>query len=148
MEKKNRSAYYRDYYLHHRESILAKQKSKRTANLKKAREYGRESIRRQREKSPERYRAYTRKSKLKQFCEKVGITLEDFHRFNQQQNGRCRLCGEPPISGFRLLVDHSHITGKFRGLLCTGCNTGLGMFRDNPNLLRKAAEYVEKDKKQ
>jgi hypothetical protein len=40
--------------------------------------------------------------------------------------------------------DHDHKTGLFRGWLCSGCNTGLGMFRDNPESLRRAALYLER----
>lgn len=54
-------------------------------------------------------------------------------------NGNCELCGTTE----RLVWDHSHKTGKFRGTLCGTCNSGLGMLRDDPDLLRKAAAYVE-----
>ena len=43
----------------------------------------------------------------------------------------------------RLTVDHNHETNTIRGLLCSNCNTGLGMFSDNPELLIAAAEYLE-----
>jgi hypothetical protein len=42
-----------------------------------------------------------------------------------------------------LHIDHNHLTGKTRALLCDKCNVGLGSFRDNPDLLRKAAAYLE-----
>ena len=54
-------------------------------------------------------------------------------------DGACALCGLPG----RLCVDHDHATGCYRGILCDKCNTGLGMFRDRPDLLRKAADYLE-----
>jgi Recombination endonuclease VII len=67
-----------------------------------------------------------------------------------EQKGVCANCGNPEtradkngrISEFQ--VDHNHATGKLRGLLCFACNTGLGQFRDSPDLLRKAANYLEK----
>jgi hypothetical protein len=42
-----------------------------------------------------------------------------------------------------LHVDHCHQTGHVRALLCTGCNSGLGAFRDSPERLREAAAYIE-----
>lgn len=50
----------------------------------------------------------------------------------------CHLCGAPAKN-----IDHCHDTGKVRGLLCTQCNTALGLFKDDPALLRRAADYVE-----
>src|SRR5271155_5623660 len=57
----------------------------------------------------------------------------------------CELCGQPPRTGRwkTLHLDHCHMTGVFRGWICNSCNTGLGCFRDNVILLRKAAEYLE-----
>lgn len=51
----------------------------------------------------------------------------------------CVLCG----STKHLRLDHCHRTGKFRNTLCNMCNSALGLFRDNPALLRLAAQYVE-----
>lgn len=58
----------------------------------------------------------------------------------QDQNGQCKSCSR---SGCRLVVDHCHTTGKIRGLLCDDCNQGIGHFRDSPDLLRRAADYLE-----
>jgi len=54
---------------------------------------------------------------------------------------RCELCNNFP-QGKSLCADHDHISGIFRGWICAPCNTGLGMLRDNPLLMEKAADYV------
>lgn len=58
----------------------------------------------------------------------------------------CELCGryETKSRWKKLFIDHDHQTKKVRGLLCMECNTGLGKFKDSPELLRKAANYLEK----
>ena len=53
----------------------------------------------------------------------------------------------PPTLGISLHVDHDHGTGEFLGLLCVRCNNALGLFREDPDLLRRAASYVTADAK-
>lgn len=61
------------------------------------------------------------------------------------KTGPCDICsGEEVNSGRSLAKDHDHKTGKPRGELCSNCNRALGMFKDDPNLLRAAAAYLEK----
>jgi recombination endonuclease VII len=67
------------------------------------------------------------------------------------QAGVCAICNKPEIKMQngeiqKLSVDHEHETGVVRGLLCAACNYGLGYFKDNPDTLRKAAEYLERKK--
>jgi hypothetical protein len=59
-------------------------------------------------------------------------------------NGTCDVCGGLPLPGRKLNIDHCHTTGAIRGLLCHGCNVGLGYFKDSPERLIKAAEYLQK----
>ena len=80
-----------------------------------------------------------------------GITLEWFNDILESQNGKCAICKKEEtlkIKGkvVRLAVDHCHETNKIRGLLCSNCNRGLGLFCDDPNLIRKAAAYIESHK--
>jgi hypothetical protein len=60
----------------------------------------------------------------------------------ESQNGVCYLCGQYNKNGKRLFVDHNHETNQVRNLLCTQCNSGLGMFNENPELMEKAANYL------
>ncbi len=73
-----------------------------------------------------------------------GLTLEDFERMSITQGGKCAICGTttPGGNGKHLAVDHDHITGEVRALLCGHCNQGLGHFKDNPNRLEAAARYL------
>lgn len=57
----------------------------------------------------------------------------------QKQNGKCAICGATE----KLVLDHCHKTGGKRAVLCTQCNVGLGMFRDNVDTLLKAIEYLK-----
>lgn len=70
------------------------------------------------------------------------MSAEQYAEMVARQKGRCAICGDPP--GNRgLSIDHCHATGVVRGLLCTNCNQALGKFRDDPRLMRAAADYVE-----
>ena len=78
----------------------------------------------------------------KGFCQKTydykrhyGISLEDAEVL--LSNG-CAICGDTE----RLHIDHCHTTGKVRAALCGNCNSGLGMFKENTDLLLKATEYL------
>ena len=74
---------------------------------------------------------------------KYDITVTEYDTMYDNQDGRCKICkGLPNGNRNRLSVDHDHSTGKVRGLLCNTCNTGLGMFRDNSELLIEAASYL------
>lgn len=77
-----------------------------------------------------------------------GITLEEYKLLLRRQNGACAICGEQPLKR-SLAVDHNHITGKIRGLLCFRCNSSLGKFKTDSlgiQLLEKAIKYMRKYK--
>lgn len=78
------------------------------------------------------------------------ITLDDYTVLLKEQGGVCAICKKPPGStgtGNKgkgtLAVDHDHLTGTYRGLLCTNCNLGVGSFFDDPVLLENAAAYLK-----
>lgn len=72
-----------------------------------------------------------------------GITLADYAVMLDFQHGRCAICGDFPAHDKVLHVDHCHLTGKVRGLLCPNCNHALGKLQDDPVKLRRAADYLE-----
>ena len=73
-----------------------------------------------------------------------GITLADYNTMFKEQKGCCKICGTHQSNLERpLFVDHCHITEDVRGLLCSNCNTGLGMFKDNVTFLKNAIEYLK-----
>ncbi|NDE15098.1 hypothetical protein EBZ80_09235 [bacterium] len=68
--------------------------------------------------------------------------VSDVASFTEARRLReCIICGEKQNK--QLAIDHDHKTGKVRGALCSRCNLGLGHFRDDPELLRFAALYLE-----
>lgn len=68
-----------------------------------------------------------------------GLDMAGYDALFEKCGGVCTICKQR----IQLVVDHCHKTGRVRGLLCSVCNRGLGMFKDKPNLLRSAAEYLE-----
>jgi hypothetical protein len=72
---------------------------------------------------------------------KYGMVPEDYHRMFDEQDGRCLICEIETKE--KLHIDHDHATGVIRGLLCTNCNRALGHGQDDPEILRKLADYVE-----
>jgi hypothetical protein len=69
-----------------------------------------------------------------------GLSKEEFDKMIHDQNNRCAICGNTSIR--RLDVDHDHVTGKVRGLLCGRCNKGIGLFDDNKELFGKVILYL------
>jgi hypothetical protein len=73
-----------------------------------------------------------------------GITLDQKNQMVIDQKGLCLCCGENlGTNPYNIHVDHDHETGKVRGILCNGCNVGLGGFKDNINKLNKAIIYLK-----
>ena len=73
-----------------------------------------------------------------------GITPFDYDEKVKEQSNKCFICKqEAGYNNKPLYVDHCHVTGTVRKLLCQHCNSGLGMFKDSPELLLKAADYLK-----
>jgi len=75
---------------------------------------------------------------------KYGLSLEEFRAILRGQGNRCAICRATGPGGTGdWNVDHDHATGVVRGVLCVLCNLMLGKARDNPEILRMAAGYLE-----
>jgi len=71
----------------------------------------------------------------------VPLSFDEREALYDLANNRCMICGQPS-NGRELAQDHSHKNGLTRGVVCTNCNVGLGYFKDDPELLERAAEYL------
>lgn len=124
MQKSKTKEYQREYYLKNRDRILKRQseyeklhKEKRNAHRKTT------------------WRGWHLQNRY-------GITVEQYKEMFEKQGGLCAICGKPEQIHANLSVDHCHISGKVRGLLCTNCNRAIGLLGDNKDILRKAIEYL------
>lgn len=112
----------------------------RTANRDKLRAYGREydkdPVRLERARN--RRRADGGRAKARERLRR-GYPLP-----TRPEPECCDCCGDLILVGKGPQLDHDHSTGTFRGWLCTLCNTGLGLFRDDPIRLRRAVAYLER----
>lgn len=77
--------------------------------------------------------------------ERYRISQTTYDRMLANQAGMCAICGstEPGAKARHLAVDHCHESGDIRGLLCISCNSGLGQFKDNLDVMRNAVRYLE-----
>lgn len=74
---------------------------------------------------------------------KFGLTFDEYINLRKTQNDCCAICGESQENlAVGLNIDHNHVTGKVRGLLCNSCNTALGSFKDSEEILNKAINYL------
>jgi hypothetical protein len=92
-----------------------------------------------RDANPEKVVAQRRRGNLRRY----GLTPEQYAMMYLEQDEACAICLAPSPSG-PLHVDHDHVTGAVRQLLCTCCNTALGKFRESPEILARALEYLER----
>ena len=96
------------------------------------------------ENNPERVREYRAKDSwtLAKRCARRGITPEELVDRYERQEECCAIC-KTEIELIDSAIDHNHETGEFRGVLCKQCNRALGMFRDSPEILQSAIDYLK-----
>ena len=107
-------------------------------------------------------RCLERKS-FEEYCKKTGrcdscrnarqrmiaynLTAQEADDLEREHGGLCAICKGPPCKKKFLSVDHNHTTGQVRGLLCDVCNRAIGMLKDDVDLIRAAADYLERYRK-
>lgn len=161
--KDTKKAYQHAYYLRNKEHILAKNKAnapkyKERKNAKSREFYANNKeivcargekwrkahkdehnlrVREWQKKNPESVKRSKRKAVLKA---QYGISVEDFDSMAASQGFACAICKLVPIK--TLHVDHCHKTNKIRGLLCSQCNTAIGLLKENAEFLSRAITYL------
>ena len=141
-QKLNTPEYLRARYLKNREKNIAacrssylKHKAKRQITQKKRYEATKHILK-------DKWKS---KKILNEFGNPFG--LEDYLIAMKKTNGVCEMCGtDGSTHKKRLCMDHDHSTGIFRGVLCGFCNSILGYAKDNPTILQKGVEYLNKSK--
>jgi hypothetical protein len=96
-----------------------------------------------------RQKERARRDNRRQQLSRYGLTIDDYDRMLVAQGGVCAICGSPPNpdgvrAASRLHADHDHVTGRNRDLICLSCNVGIGHFRDDPDLMQAAADYIKR----
>lgn len=96
--------------------------------------------------------SHTGRRQMCKICSRVisyGITRDQYLQMIEDQGGKCGICGnDPGFKGWQIDHDHSCCNQRsgcgrcVRMLLCERCNHGLGHFKDDPEVLEKAAQYV------
>jgi hypothetical protein len=109
-------------------------------------QYYKKNIIKERQKRKERSRFYRKHypNKIQNWKLKAryGISLDEKNEMVKKQNYKCAICGSDITQ--KACVDHNHETDKVRELLCDSCNTGIGMFKENIQVMQKAIDYLIK----
>ena len=128
----------------HREKLVAYQKEYNKPHKNERSIYNKKYRETHREKLVAHQKEYRKAHREEILMKKYRLTIENYDKMLVAQNGVCAICGHPP--NWRCLsVDHNHITGNVRGLLCSNCNMMLGLVDDSIEILRSAIEYLNHD---
>jgi hypothetical protein len=85
------------------------------------------------------------KINLQAKCRKFGMAMDDLLNLLARQEERCAICGRQlDMERASFTLDHCHATGQVRGAVHKKCNTGIGMFEDDPEIVQRAADYLRR----
>lgn len=140
---------HRKFYAEHRERWREYGAKKRIEHGERERAQDREWYDKNKEKVAEKNRKYRAGPHREQYLKVLRYGAHKHYLSREKYEeiyprllvGPCDICG---VAG-EMKIDHCHKQNVFRGILCDQCNRGIGFLRDNPRLLRRAAEYLERD---
>lgn len=116
---------------------------RRETSLKLRRSSSRSRLAVLKQTDPAKLKEQRRREALRRSLKERGIDIATFEQLLTAQNGQCAICKVPANElRRRLCIDHDHVTGAVRGLLCGNCNRALGYFNDNPERLQNATRYL------
>lgn len=94
--------------------------------------------------NPEKFKEKMERDHFWRLKRTLGITKEEYLVRLLSQGGSCAICKEPPADGHHLCVDHEHVSGHVRGLLCKYCNLALGNIKDSLRSAESLVEYLKR----
>lgn len=118
-----------------------------------ARENRKNNIEKYKEKEAALRKRLGQKRNTGEVCRRLKLDVSVYYKMLEEQNNRCKICGNEETRKSRtegkvcqLAIDHCHISGKIRALLCHACNVAIGSFKDDIQLLKNAISYLESHK--
>lgn len=141
---------------------ISANRKRNTDPVAKAARYARDKL--LRDKDPQKYRDMINRyratlpkgHRIRDVLTMRGLSWEQYEQLKKDHDDKCAICGMPETrlcsknkgQTLRLAIDHCHETNVVRGLLCHSCNTGIGKFKDNADIMFNAISYIEywKDK--
>ena len=139
------------WYQKNREVSIARAKVYRENHPEWAKEMNKKHSQIWRQRYPEKAKILASKQSRSRTLRGHDLTEDSYHAIKTQQQSRCAICGVIPddnYGGFHdgFHIDHCHVSGRVRGLLCKHCNVGIGMLKDSEEVLQKAIEYLHRSR--
>jgi hypothetical protein len=139
--------YKRAYYLTHKDKISIQSKANYIAHRQERLAHVKTYRDAHREETLARHKAYYHAHREERSSSELilnyGISKADRDMLLFAQNGTCAICGKDNWGKNSPHVDHDHVTGKIRGILCARCNVALGMIGDDPKVAQSIITYLE-----